>query len=153
MYKRQVITFTQTGVSTGGEEGGEATTTTINCGGGQGSNEESITITKGNYTLTVLPGTHDIKPRWDSDKIRFYGTSDMSNTLTISGNTDITKVIFTCVSGYAKLATGTVSVDDGASASVSATDTTVTITITGSTKNVTISGTTEQSRFSSIAIN
>lgn len=138
------------------EGGGDATgSVTIDCSGGDNTNHDTITISNEGYTLTVTAGTHQTAPRWDSDCIRFYGTGTQHNTLTISGGNDIQSVVFTCTTtGYATaLAAGTVSVDNGASATISASGTDVTITVTGSTKNVTLTGTTAQSRFSAVTIN
>ncbi len=134
---------------------GSALMATINCGGGDGANHDEIKITEGDFTLSVVPGTHSTKPRWDSGLIRFYGTSGMSNELNITATAnDIVGVVFTCSSSsYAEaLGAGVVTVDEGATASVVVADTKVYVALDGTTKNVKLTGTTAQSRFSAIDV-
>ncbi len=73
----------------------DGTTVTISFAGGDGKNHESIPFkdeTSG-VSAVFAPGNHTTNPRWDAGCVRFYGTVDKSNTLTISGAT-ITKVEF-----------------------------------------------------------
>lgn len=134
---------------------GSALVATINCAGGDGANHDEIKITESDFTLSVVPGTHTTKPRWDSGLIRFYGTSGMSNELNITATAnDIVGVVFTCSSSsYAEaLGAGVVTVDEGATASVVVADTKVYVALDGTTKNVKLTGTTAQSRFSAIDV-
>ncbi|MBR2032503.1 MAG: BACON domain-containing protein [Alistipes sp.] len=111
---------------------------TVNCGGGDGTNKESIVIAQSPFIVTVLPGNHTTSPRWDSDCIRVYGTDEgKHNILTITSNTDpkmkIKSVVLNCTTNdYAKpLETAEISAVGGGS---------VVTTVNGSTATMTTAG-------------
>ncbi len=83
-------------------EGGSTPTeesATLSFAGGSGSNQDPISFTDdaSGVSAVFTKGTHDTKPRWDESCVRFYGTSTMTNNLTISApdGATITQISFT----------------------------------------------------------
>ncbi len=85
------------GETPGTGEGGDKSVT-ISLTGGTNTNGE-WEFNSAQITVAATVGTHTTKPRLDADCLRFYGTADKSNTLTISGAT-ITKIEFTMNGNY-----------------------------------------------------
>ncbi len=77
----------------------EGSPVTISFAGGDAQNHPTIEFAADPIKVVFATGSHSTDPRWDANQVRFYGTADKHNTMTVSGAT-ITKVEFTFSDGY-----------------------------------------------------
>lgn len=90
----KTVAISQSGKSSGNEQ-----SVTISFAGGDAKNHDEIPFSEGALSAVFKTGNHTTAPRWDANCVRFYGTADKHNTLTVSGAT-ITKVEFKLNGSY-----------------------------------------------------
>lgn len=90
----KTVAISQSGKSSGNEQ-----SVTISFAGGDAKNHDEIPFSEGALSAVFKTGNHTTVPRWDANCVRFYGTADKHNTLTVSGAT-ITKVEFKLNGSY-----------------------------------------------------
>lgn len=90
----KTVAISQSGKSSGNEQ-----SVTISFAGGDAKNHDEIPFSEGALSAVFKTGKHTTAPRWDANCVRFYGTADKHNTLTVSGAT-ITKVEFKLNGSY-----------------------------------------------------
>lgn len=90
----KTVAISQSGKSSGNEQ-----SVTISFAGGDAKNHDEISFSEGALSAVFKTGNHTTAPRWDANCVRFYGTADKHNTLTVSGAT-ITKVEFKLNGSY-----------------------------------------------------
>ncbi len=118
---------------------------TLSFAGGSGTNIDPLEFTDdaSGVSAVFTVGTHSTKPRWDAACVRFYGTTAMSNNLTVSApsGSTITSIVFEMNGSYTL---DKVSADSG-------TIDTATYTWTGDAETVVFT-TTAQTRFNGVTV-